>query len=72
MKAKKLGALLLTASLAAGMLAGCGDKDDAKNSANTNADAGTGTDDVIQCRHEPALNQDHSLLRGVCLSDVSA
>ena len=45
MKAKKLGALLLTASLAAGMLTGCGGKDDAKDSANTNTDAGTGTDD---------------------------
>lgn len=46
MKAKKLGALLLTASLAASMLAGCGGKEDNKDAGNTNTDAGTGTDDT--------------------------
>lgn len=45
MKVKKLGALLVTASLTAGMLAGCGGGNDSKNTANQNAENGTGTDD---------------------------
>lgn len=45
MKAKKLGALLLTASLAAGMLAGCGSQGaDSKTNDNTAADDSNGGD----------------------------
>ncbi len=45
MKAKKLSALILTASIAASMLAGCGGKDNSKNNAGTSTDADSGTED---------------------------